>query len=616
MCNGSSTGSATITAGGGTGTYTYSWAPSGGTAATANGLAAATYTCTITDANLCTKTQVVTITQPAAITSSIGSQTNVSCFGGSNGTATINAGGGAGSYTYSWAPGGGTVATASGLAAGTYTCTIKDANLCTKTQAVIITQPSALTSSISSQTNVTINGGNDGAATISAGGGTGVYTYSWSPSGGTAATATGLTAGTYTCTITDANSCTKTQVVTIIEPSVSTIVTSISAQTNVLCNGDNTGSATISQTGGTGPYTYSWAPSGGTDATATGLAAGTYTCTVTDAAANTQNQVVTITEPLVLSASTVQTDDLCNGSSTGSATIIASGGTGSYSYSWAPSGGTGATANGLAAGTYTCTITDANSCSITETIIIGEPLVLVSSILAQGNVSCYGACDGFAQATVSGGSGPYTFMWVPGGIFGLSINNLCPGTYTLSVTDANACSATTTVTITEPSALSATTSSTPETGGSNGTASVNVSGGSTPYNYLWNDALAQTTQTATSLTGGNYSVLITDSNGCMVVQTVLVNSTVGIVSTDFQSSIKVYPNPSKGDFSIEINSLGNHYTLKIMNPVGKLIYNESIELPIGKNLIPVAMDNSREGLYFIQIISNDGIITIPVTKMK
>ena len=128
--------------------------------------------------------------------------------------------------------------------------------------------------------------------------------------------------------------------------------------------------------------------------------------------------------------------------------------------------------------------------------------------------------------------------------------------------------------------------------------------------------MAQTTQTATSLTGGNYSVLITDSNGCMVVQTVLVNSTVGIVSTDFQSSIKVYPNPSKGDFSIEINSLGNHYTLKIMNPVGKLIYNESIELPIGKNLIPVAMDNSREGLYFIQIISNDGIITIPVTKMK
>ncbi|MDP2388072.1 MAG: hypothetical protein Q8M29_16980, partial [Bacteroidota bacterium] len=212
-CNGMSTGSATVTPSGGTAPYTYSWAPSGGTGATASGLSSGTYTCTITDANACSRTQTVTITQPTALTSSISSQTNVSCNGGSNGAATVLASGGTGSLTYAWAPSGGTGATASGLASGTYTCTITDANTCSRTQTVTITQPTALTSSISSQTNVSCNGGSNGAATVLASGGTGSLTYAWAPSGGTGATASGLASGTYTCTITDANTCSRTQTV-------------------------------------------------------------------------------------------------------------------------------------------------------------------------------------------------------------------------------------------------------------------------------------------------------------------------------------------------------------------------------------------------------------------
>ncbi|MBN8861270.1 MAG: SprB repeat-containing protein, partial [Sphingobacteriales bacterium] len=237
------------------------------------------------------------------ITSGISSQINVSCSGGSNGSATVSASGGAAPYTYSWAPSGGTAATATGLAAGSYTVTITDNIGCTKTQTVNITQPAAITSSIVSQTNIACNGGSTGAATITASGGTGTLTYNWTPgnpTGDGTASVSGLPAGTWTCTITDANSCTKTQSVTITQPSV--ITSSVSSQTNVSCNGGSNGSATITASGGTGPYIYSWAPSGGTAATATGLAAGPYTVTITDANACTKTQSVTITQPAVITS--------------------------------------------------------------------------------------------------------------------------------------------------------------------------------------------------------------------------------------------------------------------------------------------------------------------------
>ena len=252
------------------------------------------------------------------ITSGISSQINVSCSGGSNGSATVSASGGAAPYTYSWAPSGGTAATATGLAAGSYTVTITDNIGCTKTQTVNITQPAAITSSIVSQTNIACNGGSTGAATITASGGTGTLTYNWTPgnpTGDGTASVSGLPAGTWTCTITDANSCTKTQSVTITQPSV--ITSSVSSQTNVSCNGGSNGSATITASGGTGPYTYSWAPSGGTAATATGLAAGPYTVTITDANACTKTQSVTITQPAAVAVTaTPAGQTICSGGQT------------------------------------------------------------------------------------------------------------------------------------------------------------------------------------------------------------------------------------------------------------------------------------------------------------
>ena len=384
-CNGGSNGSASVTVTGGTGTYTYAWSPSGGTAATANGLSAGTYTVTVKDANSCTKTQSVTITEPDALIATP-SQTDVSCKGGSNGSATVSVTGGTGTYSYQWSPSGGTNATASGLSAGTYTVLIKDSNLCETTASVTIIEPALLTATID-KTDVLCNQANNGTATVIPSGGTGTYTYSWLPSGGTAATATGLSPNTYSVTVTDANGCTVTETVQITEP---TALSATNAQTNVSCNGGNNGTASVVASGGTGNYSYLWAPSGGTAATATGLTAGTYTVTVTDENACSVTNTIVITEPNALNLTSTLAEVSCYNGNNGSATVNVTGGTGSYSYSWFPSGGTTATATGLTAGTYTVTVTDDNSCTASLTVEIlqpANPVTLNTAVISQVTVN-------------------------------------------------------------------------------------------------------------------------------------------------------------------------------------------------------------------------------------
>ncbi|PZO28607.1 MAG: hypothetical protein DCE86_11910 [Flavobacteriaceae bacterium] len=520
-CNGGSNGTATVAPTGGTPPYTYSWSPSGGTAATATGLAVGTYTVTVTDSNNCQVTRTFTINQPTALSAATGSKTDASCNGGTNGMATVTPTGGTPPYTYSWTPSGGTNATATGLAAGTYTVTVTDANNCQATRSFTINEPTALTAT-TSQNNTSCNGGANGTASVTVSGGTPGYTYSWSPSGGTAATASGLAAGTYTVTITDANNCQITRNFTITEPAILSATTS---QINVSCNGGTNGSATVTVTGGTGAYSYAWAPSGGTAATASGLAAGTYTVTAIDANNCQITTTVTITEPAVLSATTAQTNVLCNSGATGSATVTIAGGTGPYTYSWAPSGGTGATATGLAAGTYTVTITDANACQITRSFTITEPTAL-SATTSSTNVSCNGGSNGSATVTVTGGTGAYTYLWAPSGGTAATASGLAAGNYTVTITDANMCQITRTVSVTQPSpiVIVPSQSNVSCTGGSNGSATVGVSGGTGNYTFSWAPS-GGTGATAIGLAAGTYTVTVTDANSCTATQSFTITTT-------------------------------------------------------------------------------------------
>lgn len=281
-CFGANNGTGTATPGGGTGSYTYVWAPFGGTGITATGLGPNTYTVTVTDGNGCTASATTTISEPTVVTANIGAPTDITCFGANNGSATVTGGGGTGSFTYSWAPSGGTAATANGLGPNVYTATVTDGNGCTASATTTISEPTAVTANISSSDSVSCFGGSDGSATVIPGGGTGAHTYSWAPSGGTAATANGLAANIYTVTVTDANSCTQTTTVTIGEPTLLTC--SAVVTTPPTTGSSNDGIMTATASGGTTNYTYSWAPSGGTGSSTTGISAGvTYTVTVTDA---------------------------------------------------------------------------------------------------------------------------------------------------------------------------------------------------------------------------------------------------------------------------------------------------------------------------------------------
>ncbi|QSW88743.1 T9SS type A sorting domain-containing protein [Flavobacterium endoglycinae] len=627
-CNGGSNGTATITASGATAPYTYQWSPSGGTAATATGLAAGTYTITVTDANGCSYQETVIIDQPA-ILDAAQSQTNVLCNGSATGTATVTPTGGSGSYTYLWSPSGGTAATATGLTLGNYSVLITDGNGCSILKNFTITEPSVLTATTSqinatctvggeatvnpaggtapysylwsdgqttatatgltagnhsviitdsngciigknftitttntlvastSQIDVLCNGGNTGSATVVPSGAAGPFTYVWTPSGGNADTATGLTAGNYSVTITAANGCSIVKNFTITEPTAIGITPS---QINVTCPSGSNGSATVSVTGGTGSYTYSWAPSGGTAATATGLAAGTYVVTVTDANGCTATQSFTITQPDPILATVSQTEVSCNGGANGTATLTVTGGTGTYTYAWAPYGGTAATATGLAAGTYTVTITDANGCLKTESVTITEPAVLSASALVQTNILCNGGTNGSATVSVTGGTAPYTYSWAPYGGTAATATGLAAGTYTITVTDANGCTATQSYTITEPTALAATSSHTDAScnGGTNGTATVVVTGGTGAYTYLWSPS-GGTAATASGLSAGTYTVIATDANGCTISESVTITEPTAISITSSSTNVSCNAG-ANGSASVNVTGGTGAYT--------------------------------------------------------
>ena len=230
------------------------------------------------------------ITIRALPTANIITHGNVSCYGGSNGSANGGGSGGSAPYTFFWFPGGATTANISSLSNGTYNITVTDVNGCTGTNSVAVTQPSAVSSSISSHTNVSCYGGNNGSATVSASGGTGSLHYSWSNSATTTTIST-LTPATYSVTVTDSFSCSATSSVTITQPSAP-LKDSILFPNTINFYHRN---AIVGVTGGTSPYTYSWSPSGGTAATASGLGVGTYSVLVTDNNGCTASASLTIT---------------------------------------------------------------------------------------------------------------------------------------------------------------------------------------------------------------------------------------------------------------------------------------------------------------------------------
>ncbi|MBI4648982.1 MAG: SprB repeat-containing protein [Bacteroidia bacterium] len=512
-------GSATANVIGGVPPYSYQWDdfPLFQTTQTASNLFAGAYHVTVTDFNLCTITETALVNNIAGPVIDGIDITNVTCNGNCDGTATVNASLGSPPYSYLWSdPLAQTSQMAINLCPDVYLVTVTDVLNCKAVGTTIITEPAVLTASIVG-TNVSCNGLTNGSANLTAGGGTLPFTYVWSNSATTEDIA-GLAPNTYTVTVTDANNCTATANVAITEPAV--LIASI-VETNVSCNGLANGSANLTVAGGTLPYGFAWSNLATTEDIA-GLAPNTYTVTVTDANNCTATANVAITEPAVLTASIVGTNVSCNGLANGSANLTAGGGTLPFTYAWSTTETTEDIA-GLAPNTYTVTVTDAKLCTATASVIITEPAVLSAGTI-QTNVSCNGGNNGSIDLTVSGGIGPYVYLWSNSATTE-DISGLTANAYTVTVADFNNCTITASATITEPTVMVLTTSViNPDCGISNGEASVSVTGGISPYTYLWDDPLTQTNDTASGLAAGIYNVTVTDFLTCIAVETVIINN--------------------------------------------------------------------------------------------
>ena len=468
---------------------------------------------------------------------SIAGLTNVTCNGSCNGSASATASGGTAPYTYSWSNLT-TSQVVTGICAGTYTVTITDNVGCTSTASVTITQPTMLTATITSQTNVLCNGVANGTATVTASGGIPPYTYDWSPNGfvgdGTL-TYSGLVAGVYAMTVTDVNACTKTTTVTITQPSV--VSSSISSSTNVTCYGGSNGTVNVTVSGGNPPYAWNigagYQPSGNFN----NLPAGTYSVTISDANNCTSvSSSVSINQPSALNVSVSnQSNVTCNGTSNGSAIVNASGGMSGYSYIWS-SGQTTNSAIGLAAGNYTVTVSDIGGCTSTITVTITQPPAVTSTFSAPSTI-CFG--ENFVVTYTGNASGLATYSWNFGGATILSGSGSGPyalsfpsaGTYTISlqVTDVNGCtSSVSTVNITVNPPISITfTQVNPTCIGNDGSIDITVTGGSLPYNYMWTNTVS--TQDQTNLIAGTYVITVVDAVGCIASQVVSLvqNSQLG-----------------------------------------------------------------------------------------
>lgn len=522
VCNGSSS----VFAVGGVSGYNYSWNNGAGTGSSFNQLCASTNTLHVTDANGCAfDTTFSFAVQPIQPNLSVA---DAACANVCDGSAQVAPTGGTGGFTYNWAPGNPTgdgTPAVSNLCPGNYTVTIQDANGCDTTLLFQINAPQPIVPN-PTHTDASCGDNCDGTATVAPTGGSGSFAYSWSPApGGGAGTpaATGLCEGTYTVTITDlVTGCDTLVPITIDAPPA---ILPVPTSTDVSCANACDGTASAPATGGIGTLTYTWAPNvtGQGTPNATLLCPGTYTLTIADAAGCDTVVQFLISAPPPIDPSVATTDVSCAGSCDGTATVSATGGTGTYTYDWQPGNPAGdgtPTATGLCAGTWSVTVADANGCDTTVQVVIVEPLPLQITP-GQTNVTCSTACDGTATATVSGGTGAYTYLWAPEPGSGQGTNTaggLCAGAWSLTVTDANGCSIVQNYTVLPavPFDVAITTGAASCTGNCDGTAQAVVSGASPGYSYLWSPApgSGQGTASAAGLCPGPGTLTITDAVGC------------------------------------------------------------------------------------------------------
>lgn len=608
-------------------TYTYEW-NTGDMGATITDLMNGVYSVTATDAVGCASSESFTVSDATVgVNLTISENSAATSCVAADGEAEVGVTASNGTpFTYMWTDGQ-TTAVATGLEGGVHMVTVTDGSGCIEVEGQFVTSAGNSVTITTSSTDLTCFEDMTGTANVTVTTSGGGYTVNWYDgmfnSVATTETVTGLGADEYSVIVVDvATSCTQAGSETISQPDE--LVVSLASSSDVLCAGGTNGDASVSVAGGPSTsYAYMWDDVAmSTTAAITGLTDGTYNVTVTSGACATDFQVV-IDAGSTINANEGSNDVSCFGESDGDVFVAPTGGTPAYSFQWddAANSTTVQVVN-VPAGAYNCTITDANSCSTVASVTVSENAA-VSASIADGNGSttptfCPGT-SGDITASATGGAGSFTYTWAHTANTSAT-QTVAAGTYSVIVTDGNGCTGNASITVSEYAggALVATASVlTPDSIGNcsssnEGSVSVNVTGGTAPYDYIWSGpgmTIPPLTATVTGLQGDGtaaytYSVDVTDANGCTgssSVQMTTADCPNSIEEVSSYDALKVYPNPNGGKFTVEfVNASNDSYRISVRNVIGQTVTERVINIS-GNYTEIINLDGVEAGVYLLNV---------------
>ena len=525
------------------------------------------------------------------------------CNGNANGSIDLSVSGGTNPISYSWSNGS-TAQDLSGITAGTYSVLLTDNMGCTTTSTITLTEPAVLQATATS-TPTSCTGTYDGTLLATVNGGTGPYTYMWS-NGGNMAAMSNISGGVYTCTVTDVYNCSSVTSTTVTQPPA---ITATFSNLSPLCNGDANGSITANVSGGTPGYTYAWSNSG-TTSTISGLGAGSYSLTITDANNCTATNSITLTEPAALTAVPTSTPTSCSNTCDGMAGVGPTGGTAPYVYSWSPGGQTTQFVSNLCPGSYVCNWNDANGCATVTAVTVTAPAAITLAVTGTDPTGCT-TNDGSADLTANGGTPGYTFSW-SNATTTEDLSGLGAGTYDVVVTDAAGCSDSTSVTLSNPNPPAVTIVFAQDTFcQADGAATLT---GGLPAGGTWSGpGVSGSTFTPSTAGLGSSAITYTytDAGGCTGSYTsnLYVSGCVGIAEMT-AGSYSIYPNPNNGTFVVEYPSFSTVFSLVMYNALGE----QTDSWMMNSNRLTIDMQALPAGVYFLQLRTPEGVKTERVLK--